>query len=345
MKKQTLYTSVWVGVLIVAITLVIISYRGGRARPRSEARILEVAAAVETEPVNTGGDSADDVTIWVNPSDPAQSLVIGTNKKRGLAVYDLTGKEIQFLADGQMNNVDSRDTLVTASNRSNNSIAIYRINPETRRLENVAADEVKTIEAYGACMYKSSKTGKFYYFGASKQGIVEQYELFDTGKGVSAKRVRQITVGSQLEGCVADDELGYLYVGEEDVGIWKYPAEPDAEPARKEVDRARPGGSLVADVEGLTIAYGNNGKGYLIASSQGNSTYAIYRREGDNTYVKSFRIVAGSVDKVTETDGIDVTTANLGPLFPHGVFIAQDGTDDKGKQNFKLVPWQLISAE
>jgi len=342
MKKQTLYTSVWVGALIVAITLVIISYRGGRARPRSETRILEVAAAVETEPVNTGGDSADDATLWVNPSDPAQSLVIGTNKKRGLAVYDLTGKEIQFLADGQMNNVDHRDTLVTASNRSNDSIAIYRINVETRRLENVAADEIKTIEAYGSCMYKSSKTGKVYYIVTSKLGVFEQYELLDTGKGVSAKRVRQIKVGSQLEGCVADDELGYLYVGEEDVGIWKYSAEPDADPARKEVDRARPGGSLVADVEGLTIAYGSNGKGYLIASSQGNSTYAIYRREGDNTYVKSFRIVAGSIDQVTETDGIDVTTANLGPRFPHGVFIAQDGADDKGKQNFKLVPWQLI---
>lgn len=346
MKKQTLYTFIWVGALIVATALVIVSYRGERARPKSEARILEVAAAVETEPVNTGGDSADDATLWVNPSDPAQSLVIGTNKKRGLAVYDLTGKEIQFLADGQMNNVDNRDALVTASNRSNNSIAIYRVNPETRRLENAAAEEIKTIEAYGACMYKSGKTGKLYYIVTSKLGVVEQYELFDTGKGVSAKRVRQIKVGSQLEGCVADDELGYLYVGEEDVGIWKYPAEPDAEPVRKEVDRVRPGGSLVADVEGLTIAYGNDGKGYLIASSQGNNTYAIYRREGDNTYVKSFRIVAGqTVDNVTETDGIHVTTANLGPLFPKGVFIAQDGADDKGKQNFKLVPWQLIAGE
>jgi 3-phytase len=55
--------------------------------------------------------------------------------------------------------------------------------------------------------------------------------------------------------------------------------------------------------------------------------------------------VAGDkIDRVTETDGIDVTTANLGPLFPKGVFIAQDGADDSGKQNFKLVPWQLIEG-
>jgi 3-phytase len=97
-----------------------------------------------------------------------------------------------------------------------------------------------------------------------------------------------------LEGCVADDELGYLYVGEEAVGIWKYQAEPDADLGRTRVDTVGPGGNLFADVEGLTIAYGNDGKGYLIASSQGNNTFAIYRREGANSYVKSFRIIAGT---------------------------------------------------
>lgn len=347
------FTSVGIGTMVLATTFVLFSHRGGPAKTNNAPRVQEVVAAVETEPVSTGGDSADDPTLWVNPSDAQQSLVIGTNKKRGLAVYDLAGKEIQFLADGPMNNVDHRDDfpldgkkvpLVTASNRSSNSIAIYKIDVETRRLENVAAGVIKTIEAYGACMYHSNKTGKFYYFGTSKQGVVEQYELFDAGQGkVSAKKVRQINVGTQLEGCVADDEVGYLYVGEEDVGIWKYQAEPDANLERIKVDGVGTGGNLVADVEGLTIAYGTDGKGYLIASSQGNNTYAVYRREGTNAYVKSFRIVAGGkIDRVTETDGIHVTTANLGPLFPKGVFIAQDGSDDTGKQNFKLVPWHLI---
>ena len=347
------YTSVGIGTMVLATTFVLFNHRGGPAKTNNAPRVQEVVAAVETEPVSTGGDSADDPTLWVNPSDAQQSLVIGTNKKRGLAVYDLTGKEIQFLADGPMNNVDHRDDfpldgkkvpLVTASNRSSNSIAIYKIDVETRMLENVAAGVIKTIEAYGACMYHSNKTGKFYYFGTSKQGVVEQYELFDAGQGkVSAKKVRQINVGTQLEGCVADDEAGFLYVGEEDVGIWKYQAEPDANLERIKVDGVGTGGNLVADVEGLTIAYGTDGKGYLIASSQGNNTYAVYRREGTNAYVKSFRIVAGGkIDRVTETDGIHVTTANLGPLFPKGVFIAQDGSDDTGKQNFKLVPWHLI---
>lgn len=193
-------------------------------------------------------------------------------------------------------------------------------------------------------MYHSRSSGKFYYIVANKRGEVEQLELFDNGKGlVDAKRARLFKIATQLEGCVADDELDQLYIGEEAVGIWKYSASPDSAATPTKVDGVMPNGNLKPDVEGLTIAYGKDGKGYLIASSQGNNTYVMYRREGNNAYVKTFRIVTGNgIDEVSETDGIYVTTQSLGTKFPSGVFIAQDGLDDNGKQNFKLVPWQLI---
>ena len=312
-----------------------------------------VVATVETEPMPNSGDAADDPAIWIHPKDPSQSTIIGTNKQGGIAVYDLAGIKLQYLADGQMNNVDLRDgfslggekvTLVTASNRSNNSIAVYRVNPATRLLENVAARAITTGPIYGSCMYRSAKTGKFYTFTTGKTGDVEQWELFDNGSGkVDAKKVRQFKAKSQVEGCVADDELGHFYVGEEAVGIWKASAEPDGAAELTLIDKAGAGGHLVADVEGLTIAYGKDGSGYLIASSQGNNSFIVYRREGDNQFVKAFRIASeGGMDGVEDTDGIDITTANLGPAFPEGVFVVQDGMNDKGNQNFKLVPNQRI---
>ena len=81
--------------------------RPDREVPRPTAIVVE--PAVETEPVSTYGDAADDPAIWVNPRDPAQSLIIGANKKLGLEVYDLAGRRIQTLPDGRMNNVDLRD--------------------------------------------------------------------------------------------------------------------------------------------------------------------------------------------------------------------------------------------
>lgn len=309
----------------------------------------EVMADVETEPVPNRGDAADDPAIWVNQADPAQSAIIGTDKKGGLAVYDLSGRELHYVPDGPMNNVDLRQrvqlggetvTLVTALHRDDNIIAIYRLDPATRGLVNVAAREITLgIGGYGSCMYRSPHTGTVYVFANSERGEVEQWELLNSGDGrVDGRLVRSFDVGRQTEGCVADDELALLFIGEEDQGIWVYGAEPGDGTARRAVDTTEPGGNLREDVEGLTLVYGPQGTGFLIASSQGDSTFAVYRREGENEYLGSFRIVDGDeIDGVSGTDGIDVTTASLGDRFPAGVFVAQDGENDSANQNFKLV--------
>lgn len=312
-----------------------------------------VAASVETMPVPNTGDAADDPAIWVHPSDPALSTILGTDKQGGVVVYDLAGNQIQYRADGNMNNIDLRYNfplggqavaLVTAGNRSGDRIAIYQINPATRLLEPLGDHALTGLQVYGSCMYRSPRTGKYYVFVDSKDGQSEQWELFDNGAGqVSAQLVRAFDVGSQVEGCVADDELGHLYIGEEEIGIWKYGAEPEDGETRILVD-STDGGHVVSNVEGLTIYYTSAHTGYLIASSQGDNTFVIYEREGANTYVQTFAIAAGnSIDAVSGTDGIDVTNFGLGSAFPQGMFIAQDGANDNGNQNFKLVPWPVIA--
>jgi len=337
-------------------TALVIASGFGCSRP-SLAQVAQVIPTAETQPVPHSGDAADDPCIWVHPTDPSLSTVIGTDKQGGLAVYDLSGTQLQYLADGNMNNVDIRYQfplgggsvdLVTTGNRTNDSIAIYKVNPLTRTLVNVAARTITVgITMYGSSMYHSPTTGKFYAFINSPNGEVEQWELFDNGSGlVDATRVRAFTVGSITEGCVADDELGKFYIAEENVGIWKYGAEPGDGTTRTEVEAVGP--HLTADIEGLTIYYASSGTGYLLASSQGSSQYAIYAREGSNAWIANFQIGSSTtIDSVTNTDGIDVINVNLGPAFPQGVFIAQDDTNYTGaagdNQNYKLVPWPSIA--
>jgi 3-phytase len=327
----------------------------GPGRPPGRAAI-PVQATVETDPVQSSGDAADDPVIWRHPTDGAQSTIIGTDKKRGLMVYDLDGRLLQELADGKLVNVDLRHdfplggsptAIVTAGNRSDNSLAVYAIDPSTRRLRNVAARRLSVdIGVYGSCMYRSAVSGAYYVFITSKTGEVGQWRLLETSHGtVDAERVRGFDVGSQIEACVADDELGFLYIGEERVGIWKYAAEPTGGDGRIAVDSTGPTGFLTPDVEGLTIFLGVAGTGYLIASSQGRDAFNVYRREGRNEYLATFAIEEGNgIDRVTHSDGIDVLNASLGPRFPHGLFVAQDQQNDGGRQNFKLVPWPAIEA-
>ncbi|HEY0464079.1 MAG TPA: phytase, partial [Polyangiaceae bacterium] len=269
------------------------------------------------------------------------------------------GNQIQFLPSGKLNNVDLRDgfqlagsgvPLVTAGNRTDNSIGIFALDPATRQLRDVAARKITTITTYGSCMYKSPVSGKYYYFVDAKDGNIQQWELFATAAGtVDATKVRDLhQLASQPEACAVDDEAKALFVGEEATGVWRFDAEPNVTSGSGFdgvlIASTAPGGHLVRDVEGVAIAKTSATGGYIFVSNQGVSTYSVFSREAPYSYVKTFRVERGAacVDAVTGSDGIEVSTANLGPAFPHGVFVTQDDSNDGLNQNFKLVPLEHI---
>ncbi len=184
-----------------------------------------VMPAAETEPVPSFGDAADDPAIWVDRQDPSRSVVIATDKKLGLNVYDLNGKLIHSVADGRMNNVDVRDgfafggrpiTLVAATNRTRKSISLYRYDAQARQLQSLPGGDLATgfDDPYGLCMYRSAKNGAYYVFANdSADGRVRQWKISVKGGKLAGELVREIAVGSQAEGCAADDELGH--------GMWR----------------------------------------------------------------------------------------------------------------------------
>jgi 3-phytase len=329
-------------------------------RARTEITARTVTPVIETPPVDTWGDAADDPAIWVHPNDPAKSLVIATDKNLGLYVYDLEGKLLQTLADGRMNNVDLRDgfvvdgkprTLVAASNRTTKSIALYFLDPATRRLTS-AGDAVPTgfADPYGLCMYAAADAGgHFVFVNDSEDGRFRQWQITAANGRASAQQVREFVVGSQSEGCVADDEAGNLYITEEDGAFWKYSARADGGSARREIDRVEGTNGLKADIEGVSLWAGAEGRGYLVLSNQGADNYAVYRREGDNAFVGLFHVVADparGIDGVSETDGLDVSSAALGTRFPDGLLVVQDGRNlaPRERQNYKFVSWRDIAA-
>jgi 3-phytase len=319
-------------------------------------------ATAQTAPVRHGGDAADDPAIWIHPTDPAKSLILGTDKQGPLVVYDIDGRVLQTVSEScKPDNVDvlydvplagARTDLAVAACRNPKSLGLkfWRIDPDTRALADVTPANVIPVfgntEPYGTGVYHSRKSGKHYVFVNNKKGQQEQYELTDAGNSkVGATLVRKFKLDSTTEGCVADDDLGFVYIAEESKGIWKFPAEPDATDTGRLIARVGQHG-LKADVEGLAIYYAPGGKGYLIASSQGNSTFKVYTRDGDNTFVGTIDPQASKdIDDVSDTDGIAVTNRPTSATFNQGLFIVQDGANKKGNQNFKLYRWQDIAAD
>ena len=333
---------------------------GSGASPETVSAAGPVTTAtpvVETVPVQSAKDAAGDVAVWVNSTDPAASLVIGTDRQGALESYDLEGNRVQRLARpaGSVNDVDVRTgfslggetiTLVGAGGRG---MSFYRLDPAGRRLSDIGARRWVDVGAESAfCLYRSAVSGRFYAFAVASRGDVTQFELFDQGGFVDAREVRRWPLGSPAGGCVADDDLGRLFVSEARSGIWRYNAEPDASPVeRRQVDRAGGGGHLVADAEGLAIVQQPGRRGFLLASSEGDSTFAVYRRGGEHAWVGQREVADGAAaDGCTDTEGIEAVAANLGPDFPAGIFICQDGSNTTpgpaGNQNFKYVRLERI---
>ena len=328
----------------------------------AENTVKEVYATVETEAVRQAADTdaADDPALWYNETNPGKSLVLGSNKRMGLEVYDLAGKRLASYNTGRINNIDVRYSfdlngqdidLVAGSNRTYNRIDIWSIEPSGLNFKLISDTNHRSglTEVYGLCLYQSKLNGETYVFVNDKTGAVEQWLLqANADGGIDLIKQRALKARRQVEGMVADDESGLLYVGEEEGGILVYSAEPgDSTGFRRVAESGEENADLQYDIEGLALYYLPDGKGYLLASSQGNNRFAVFNREAPHAYLGYFRVTDSIVDGAEETDGIEVVNLALGKAFPQGVFICQDGFNyDDGvekPQNFKLVPWPLIA--
>ena len=303
---------------------------------------VPVAATGETAPVGTGrADAADDPAIWVDPANPNRALIIATDKKAGIHVYDLAGKDIAFIKGGLVNNVDVAGNIVAASDRNdgvNAHIALFRLDPATATLTSLGRAAAGTGEAYGFCLKRTAPGQPLTAALIIKDGTVRVGTLTTEGAAPSFTAQWEHKIPTQSEGCVFDGDT--LYVGEEDAGIWRLTQKGNAADAAlvAPIDNQR----LVADVEGLATI-DHKGQRYLLASSQGDNAYAVFKLPSMD-YVGRFAVAAGQFGATSDTDGIEAVAGNFGPAYPDGLFLAQDGDNAPKAQNFKLLRWDQLAA-
>ena len=305
----------------------------------------EVIANVETEPVFAGDDAADDMCVLENFNNPEKSLIISSDKKYGIIVYDLDGVKLYDYEVGRINNVDilpSRSIqnkyIVAGTNRTYNSIDIYSFNSKGELENLILRKEIPSLkDVYGVTFYRDEFNT--YLFISDKKGNVEQWSYNNDEVNSELKFVRKLRFSSLVEGLVADESKGKIYMGQERKGIWELNASPKLEEDKKLIFKKNK--YFKPDFEGLTIRDDGDGKGYLITSVQGSNGYLIIDRNSLKAKM-FFRIIDGNkIDGTTETDGIDVSSIKT-LKFPNGFFIAQDDDNDGLNQNFKLVDWNKI---
>ena len=331
---------------------------------------VQAEAVGETTPSGATGDSVDDMAIWRHPTDPSGSLVIGADHYANTVdVYAMDGDRLQSIKLQDANNVDLRSGFPLAGDVVDlvgvgggdpgiGRLTFFKVDPASRRLVNVTVGGYYSVPAAnGFCMYHDD-AGGFYAFRAVPGGVVQQYELFDDGGEVNARPAGEPfdvepepidpNAYDAIEACAVDDAAGSLFIAEQDLGIWKYSAKPGA--SRTKADRTLVDGTrngyLKADVEGLTVLAEPGGGGFLIASSQGDSTFIVYRRQAPHEFVRKVTVVGGpGADGCDRTDGIDAMTGDFGADFRRGIFVCQDNTNTDpapGNMNLKYVPLEAV---
>ncbi|MFB2733227.1 phytase [Shewanella mangrovisoli] len=332
-------------------------------RSQSNNELIEIPAWVESAPSDRPGDTMDDPAIWVHPTEPEQSLVLGTNKRWGLLSFNMRGEQVQALPSGRINNVDLRQQVMlggkkrditVATLRDNDSLAFYEIDAQGK-LSEYPNQATNMVDIYGMCLYQDADT--LYVFANEKSGRIAQYRVDWQTNGPSIKLVRDIHTPSQVEGCVVDEAQHALFIGEEDKGIWRFNAKANGGTQGELIIKAE--GDLVPDVEGISLYQGANIHGkkqdLLVVSSQGDNSYLLYQAQPPYDQLGKFRIGVNlngmengretSIDGSSETDGLAVTHLSVGTgVWQQGMLVVQDGHNHlpDNNQSFKWLPWRSI---
>jgi 3-phytase len=320
---------------------------------------------VATDPVS---EDPDDPAIWVHPSNPERSLILGTDKtaapQGGLYVFGLDGKVRQKITGlDRPNNVDveyglrvkgRRIAIAVLTERYKNQLRVFKIERDGSGLSDISAggglpvfqgQQGEQAAPMGIALYRRPRDGAVFAIVGRKTGprdaYLWQYRLTDDGAGkVKATKVREFgrfSGSGEIEAVAVDDALGYVYYADEGDGIHKWHADPDHPDQGRELAHFGRDG-FKADREGIAIYAKRNGTGYLVCTDQleGNSEYRVYRREGKpgspHDHSEVVAVIRGGADS---TDGIEITAAALGTRFPQGLLVAMNS----GGRNFLLYPF------
>lgn len=339
-----------------------ICFLGLACQPRKAFTPAEADTLAVVKPVFASDSvryDSDDPAIWINPADPVQSLVIGTDKggdtgDGALYVFDLQGHEVPGKTVHDIrrpNNVDvaygltvagQKTDIAVCTERNTNSIRVFSV-PAMQAIDGggIPVFDGDSLRApMGIALYTDPTTGAIYAIVGRKTGPTNgtylwQYRLEDNGKGVvTGTLVRKVGVYSgknEIESIAVDNELGYLYCSDEGVGIRKYYAHPDS--TTRELALFATTG-FADNHEGISIYKQADGRGYILVSDQQARRFQIFPREGTASSPHEHPLLRIVNTSTVESDGSDVTSVAL-PGFPRGMFVAM--SDDK---TFQFYRWE-----
>ena len=341
---------------LLYLLLLVITFFGCK----SDIRLKDtLQPAVTTQKV---AHDTDDPAIWIHPTDPSLSLIIGTDKggdtgKGGLYVFNLKGEidTSKTVTLQRPNNVDVayglningvKTDIAVCTERNTNSIRVFSI-PDMKQIDHggIAVFEDDTLRSpMGVALYTDVISGNIYAITGRKTGPKDGYlyqyllksDSTGTVKGQLVRKFGKFSGNKEIEAIAVDNELGFVYYSDDGVGVRKYYAHPDSSNTELAIFATS---GVREDHEGLSIYKTSEREGYILLSDQQANQFHIFPREGTKANKNDHPLIKIIKTSTDESDGSEVSSVSFNNTFKHGLFVAMstDGT-------FQLYRWEDIAG-
>jgi myo-inositol-hexaphosphate 3-phosphohydrolase len=281
------------------------------------------------------GENVDDVCFWVDPTDPAGTLLFVTTKDSGLVeVFNaVTGAFVSTIPGfGLPNNCAVDGDLLLTTDRTAGDVKVHRI-PEFTLVQTFGED---MVDPDGIDVFSVAGGQTLVYVTDSNDASVHVYDL---GTGALVRSF-PTGFGGGIEPILADERYQRVFVSrgeKEDVrGIGVF--DPEGSLLREI-------GATVFrdDAEGMAI-YACGDDGYLVAADQLSSAtdFEVFDRV-TLEHLGTFHVQDGSGEYVNATDGIDILQTPV-PGFPNGILAACDGCGWNLPDEMEVISWDRIAT-
>ncbi|MEC8887502.1 MAG: phytase [Pseudomonadota bacterium] len=234
--------------------------QNGQDQSHHDVDLSNTANDVIFTEIDTDDFQAEDAILLNIPQWTDAHLML-SSKTDGIQILNHDGNVITKMS-GQFGRIDYR----TGKNQHGQTQVLFAIQDLARQQLMLRSFDVTTQQWSTArylpkrqfktddnCLYQD-QSGYAYAFLVGEEGIGEQWLIAKDQLALTyPKLIRRMSFPPNSSKCRVSDHDAQLFINEEDVGIWAYPADPEADLVRQPVDMVKPFGTILGTPTDIAV--------------------------------------------------------------------------------------------
>lgn len=244
-------------VALTACTQQPIAQTSSVTSPLTSAEMIDqpTAAKIQLHQIENNDAKVEDAQ-WLKLSAWPEVAMLMSSKNQGLQFLD-DEQNVLHQIQGQFGRFDYRIgaeyLLIATSNLQKQQIQLMSMNLKNKAWEKSTFIPKRSFKSEDVCLYTDAQ-GLSFAFLVGEEGVGEQWLVANHEKALAQPQlVRRLSFPPASSVCKVNDRTAELFINEENVGVWAYPAHSEADMVRQVVDLVQPFGSIQGTPSAIAI--------------------------------------------------------------------------------------------